>query len=341
LSTTSYQFMQFRGIADLERAMHTIALALPTDTELVVGIPRSGLLAASILALQMNLRLTDLEGLLEGRMLAKGFRATREADGRPRRVVVVDDSVNTGRELKRVREQIDAAGLDMDVTYAAAFVSRTAPDAVDIAAEVVDRPRVFSWNIMHRPEILARTCVDIDGVLCPDPHDHQNDDGPRYLEFLNDTRPLFIPSSPVRYVVTARLERYRPETERWLAARGIEYEQLVMMDLDDAEERRKVGGHARHKAAFYAESDTDLFIESDYGQAAEIAQVAGRQVYALDRKEMLYPSPGRALAAAPAAFARSATRTPPVQALLYGVRDRAPDPLLKLVRRARGRARRG
>jgi len=42
---------------------------------------------------------------------------------------------------------------------------------------------VFEWNALHHsnPE---RFCVDIDGVLCRDPTEAENDDGESYLEFL-------------------------------------------------------------------------------------------------------------------------------------------------------------
>ncbi|MGZ8650357.1 MAG: hypothetical protein ACXW08_17290 [Solirubrobacteraceae bacterium] len=52
----SYQHLNYRGLADLERALQTIALRLPRNVRLVVGVPRSGILAASVLALQLICR---------------------------------------------------------------------------------------------------------------------------------------------------------------------------------------------------------------------------------------------------------------------------------------------
>src|SRR4028119_1067470 len=71
--------MPYPGVDDLERAMHAVAVALPHDVDLVVGIPRSGLLAASMLALHLTVRLTDVAGLPRGR------RARAPARRRPRR----------------------------------------------------------------------------------------------------------------------------------------------------------------------------------------------------------------------------------------------------------------
>jgi uncharacterized HAD superfamily protein/orotate phosphoribosyltransferase len=315
MSVSSYQYLNYRGLNDLEQALHRISLTLPADVGLVVGVPRSGLLAASILALQLNLPLTDVEGYIAGRQLMTGRRTARTAPGgggQPR-AVVVDDSILTGGQFEKTRAAIEAAGRD-GVLHAAAFVTRESSGMVDAFGEIVPPPRIFAWNLLHHRELMARACIDIDGVLCLDPTEEENDDGPRYGAFLATARPLFVPSVPVKYVVTSRLERYREETARWLERHHVQYSELVMLDAD-AETRRRTGLHAHHKARFYTRSGTDLFIESDYGQAVEIAALSGRQVFALEHREMVYPSAGRALAAAPGAFARSVGQAPPLQAL--------------------------
>lgn len=303
--------------------MQVIAWQLPPDVGLVVGVPRSGLLAGSILALQLNLALTDLQGFLDGREIAVGKRPVRAGPGaRARRAVVVDDSIGTGSQFRLARAQVEDAGLSDGVLYATAFVTPQNRGLPDLYAEVVDDPRVFGWNLMHHPKLLSRTCFDIDGVLCVDPLDEENDDGERYTAFVRNARPLFVPSSSVGYVVTSRLEKYRWATEEWLRNLGIEYRELVMMDLESAVERQALAAHGRAKAEFYARSDAELFLESDYRQAAEIAERSGRQVYAMDRREMVYPTPLRAATASTGALLRSARAVPPAQALYWSARAR-------------------
>jgi len=308
----SYQHLNYRGVADLERALQTIALRLPRDVRLVVGVPRSGILAASVLALQLNLPLTDVAGYLEDRILVTGRRSLRTtAAPEGGRVLVVDDSVLTGDALREVKATLAAAGKGDQVLYAAPFVTRASREAVDFYAEAVEAPRAFAWNLLHHRQLLARACIDIDGVLSSDPLADENDDGPAYRKFLAGAQPLFIPSVPVKYVVTSRLEKYRSETEQWLSANQVEYSELVMLEGADAETRRRERLHAKHKADFYARSGTELFIESEYGQAVEIAARSGRQVFAVDRREMVYPTPARAMVTAPGPFARSVGRQPP------------------------------
>jgi len=341
----SYQFLNYRGMGDLELALQAIAVQLPPSVRIVVGIPRSGLLAATMLALHLNRPVTDVAGFLEGRLLATGRRPPRadgDGSGGPT-AVVIDDSVASGRQIDLTRQQIADTGRLGEVIFAAPFVSSSVADVVDLYGEIVEPPRAFAWNILHHPPLLERSCLDIDGVLCLDPDSESNDDGDRYRDFLRAAKPLFLPSAPVRYIVTSRLERYRSETEHWLAANDVQYSELVMLDLPDAETRRAQRAHAPHKADFYASSDTDLFVESDWLQAIQIAARAGRQVFAVDRREMVYPSPLAAAASAPAELWASVRREPPVRVLenrYRGLRMRVEAAARRAVPAARRRLRR-
>lgn len=296
--------MNYRSIADLHRAVVALLPRIPRDVDLVVGVPRSGLLAASMIALQLNRPLTDLRGLLERRLLQAGKRRAADRVEDPfesaRRVLVVDDSVRSGSAMREARQLLADARLPWPLTFAAIYVTPRCRDLPDLWAEEVPLPRVFAWNVMHHAW-LAKCCVDIDGVLCRDPLPEENDDGPRYARFLADAEPLMLPSVPVGWLVTARLEKYRAATEDWLARHGVEYRRLEMLDLPDAAMRREKGAHVPHKADAYARSRAMLFIESDPSQARQIAERAGRPVLCVTDQRMCYP---RSLAGNAAAVAR-------------------------------------
>lgn len=284
--------MNYRSIANLNQVIIASLPRVPRDIDLVVGIPRSGLLAANMLALHLNLPLTDMRGLIQGRLLQSGRRmgeARSDFFDTIRKVLVVDDSVNSGTAMRRARAELEAAGLDYELVYAACYVTDESRDLVDLWLEVVPTPRVFEWNVMHQT-LLENCCVDIDGVLCRDPSHEENDDGPRYIEFLENADPLFVPTVKIGALVSARLEKYRPQTEAWLAKHGIEYDELHLIDLPDAATRRAQGCHAKHKAAIYSRrKESMLFIESNSLQAQEIAKRSGRPVLCVDTRRMYYP----------------------------------------------------
>ena len=127
----------------------------------------------------------------------------------------------------------------------------------------------------------------MDGVLCVDPDPEENDDGPKYLNFIKTAAPLYIPSYKIRAIVTSRLVKYRAATEAWLRENGGQYAALVMLDLPTAEERRSQNCHATFKAdAYKKRTETTLFVESEERQAKEIAFLTGKKVLCLATDEL-------------------------------------------------------
>ncbi len=282
--------MEYRSYSDLHGCIGRNLYQVPADVDLIVGIPRSGLMPAASLAVSLNLPLTDLEGLLEGRLIKGGKRmGGDEAVFEYKKVLVVDDSVSTGEQMGKIRERLEGADLGCEILTAAVFVAPEKADVVDIHFEQVDQPRVFEWNMMNH-YLLPYSCVDIDGVLCRDPSEEENDDGDRYREFLLNVEPLHRPRRKIGWLVTSRLEKYRAETEAWMAKHGIEYEHLLMLDLPSKEERLRLGSHAKFKGSVYHKEDKALlFIESSVHQAPEIARIAGKPALCIDESRMYYP----------------------------------------------------
>ena len=290
--------MNFRSVAQLSDQILHWTHRLPHDIELVVGVPRSGLLAANLVSLYMNVPVADLDGFLEGRVLGQGWRGKQRLEARvdteeyfldtPRKVLVLDDSLLSGGAMRSVRERIEAAGLPHDISYGAVYVNPARLDEVDVYCEALHSPRMFEWNVMHHAG-LKSACLDMDGVLCRDPTGSENDDGPRYLNFLENASPYLIPSAKVGWIVTSRLEKYRDETEAWLAKYGVQYGELIMLDHPTAETRRQMRIHSVYKADVYRSIHSSLFIESSIKQSVEIATLAQKQVLCIDTMQIVYP----------------------------------------------------
>jgi uncharacterized HAD superfamily protein/adenine/guanine phosphoribosyltransferase-like PRPP-binding protein len=285
--------MHYRSIADLNETIARNIHRLPPDIDLVVGIPRSGLLAATLVSLTANVPMTDLDSFVAGKIFSSGITKRRAALDRTmsemRKVLVIDDSIKSGSAMATAKAKVTEAGITAEVIFAAVYGALAKHEQADFVFEVVPWPRLFQWNFMHH-DLLEQSCVDIDGVLCLDPTDDENDDGPAYARFLAEARPLYGPTRKIAYLVTSRLEKYRSQTEAWLAARGIQYDKLIMLDLPSKQERQRMGAHGSFKAEFYRRSDAELFIESEYGQAVKIAKLSGKPVLCLETHQMISPS---------------------------------------------------
>ncbi|WP_229666039.1 phosphoribosyltransferase [Wenxinia marina] len=268
---------------------------LPKDIDLVVGVPRSGILAANLFCLVTNIPMTDLDSFLEGKIYTSGVSPKRrEALDRGisdmRRILVLDDSINGGRAMLAARKRIEDAHLSDNVMMAAVYGAQPDHKEADFVFEVVARPRVFQWNLMHH-EVLERSCVDIDGVLCFDPTEEENDDGARYEDFISRALPLHVPTKRLGTLVTSRLEKYRTSTEAWLKKHRIEYGELVMLDLPSKAERQRLKSHGSFKGSVYRNSDAQLFIESEPAQAEAIARISGKPVFCVESQQMYYAEP--------------------------------------------------
>ncbi len=286
--------MNYRSVADMNDAIIFNAHRIPKDIDLVVGVPQSGLLAANLYSLFANIPLTDLDLLLAGRIYTSGHtknpsRLKNDLSGF-RRILVLDDSIGSGISMRDARDRIATAGLQAEFMFAAVYGAEAVHPEADIVFEQVAHPHAFQWNFMHHV-MLEKACVDIDGVLCIDPTDQENDDGAAYERFLSEARPLHVASRRIGWLVTSRLEKYRDRTEAWLRAQGIEYGELVMLDLPSKAERQRLGAHGSFKAGVYRECAATLFIESEDRQAQTIAQLSGKPVLCVETNQVHLPEP--------------------------------------------------
>jgi uncharacterized HAD superfamily protein/adenine/guanine phosphoribosyltransferase-like PRPP-binding protein len=287
--------MYFKSIDDLDRDIIKYLYKFQIDIDLIVGVPRSGLLVANMIALNINLPLVDLQGFIEGRIFESG--KTRRPENYEynlkniRKVLIVEDSICSGNSLSEVKKMINSAEIDksIDIIYFAAYIVEDKKNDIDFYLEICDLPRVFEWNIMHH-SIIDNSFLDLDGVLCIDPSKEVDDDGEKYIDFIKDVKPLFIPTKKINTIVTCRLEKYRDFTIEWLNKNNIKFNNLIMMNYNSKEERIRHGKHAEFKAYYYKKSNAELFVESNLSQAIDISKISKKPVYCLENRKMIYPN---------------------------------------------------
>lgn len=281
----------YKTYQDLSHTIRTNIYKLPENLDLIVGIPRSGMIPAYMIALCLNKKACSLDEYLLGINPHKGERALNEeliAD--KRNILIVDDTIHSGVSLNKVKERLKTKDTSHDIIYFCAIYARDESKLlVDYYFETLSLPRMFQWNYLNI-SWNSKSCFDIDGVLCVDPEPWQNDDGNKYRDFLINAKPLFIPTFKIKALVTSRLEKYRPETEYWLAKHNVQYEKLYMLDLPSKEERIRLKAHASFKAEIYKQiEDAEIFIESNPKQAQEIAMLAKKPAICVETDEFFYP----------------------------------------------------
>ncbi len=279
--------MNYRSISDLNNTILKNIHLISRDFDLIVGVPRSGMLPANLLALYLNLPYTDIHSFIKGYIYKSGARKQFFDSSDYKKILVVDDSIASGSALKECKNDLKEFETKFDIKYCIVYSTPEKRNLADYQLEEVATPRYFQWNIFNH-STLNKACFDIDGVLCQDPTNAQNDDGEKYKAFLLNASPLYIPGNNIGTIVTSRLEKYRKETEIWLKANGVKYNKLVMLDLPNMKARQKANNHAGHKAQEYQSNTYNLFVESDLRQAIKINKQTKKPVFCTESFEMIY-----------------------------------------------------
>ena len=271
---SEYQYITLR---QFQADCITFARKLP-PVQAIAGVPRSGLLAASLVALELNCPVIPLESLLEGCMPAvpvprRGRGNRVDPDGI---ILVIDDNCSSGRVIRSLRPR-----LHPDVKIGVIHGGEPA-DLVGIPLER-DVHRSYEWTILH-DDNAEYTLTDLDGVLCEDwTGGSELNDLPAYKRFLREAQPRRIPSYPLLGIVTNRMECYRHQTEEWLDRHGVRYGELLMSPHSTFGERDSAGDAASRKAAAYQRHEkARLFIESCGRQSREIKRLTGRPVLSIE-----------------------------------------------------------
>lgn len=278
-STEGQWHFIFKSYADLARDVDTWCKHMPPISG-VYGMPRSGLLLASMIALNLNIPLVGIKPYL-----------TREVVVQPsasRPILVVDDSCCTGDSFHKMKEMEQP---DMPLMYGCYLCNPQFSNLWDMVfLETGNCNQLMEWSTLHIP-FNKYTLSDLDGVLCEDwcGPETIGADQETYKDHLLHAKCLRRPTYPLLGIVTARLEKYRAETQVWLASEGIKYEKLYMAPFATAEEREKGDGFAGHKARVYGSlPDAHLFVESDPHQSEAITFRTGKPVLDWGSKRLLH-----------------------------------------------------
>lgn len=258
--TPVYPPMRWVSTAQLIRDSITLAGLLPADVTAVAGIPRSGMLPASVIATHLHLPLFQLTpgGGLSRLGHGRGGSLPQGLHGR---LAVIDDTVYSGDAMHRARIALGA----LRAVYGAVYVTHSA-GVVDLFVEEVKELHLLEWNLLNNgplaghaasPLFGAGVGLDLDGVICHDEHS-----GGKV------GTPYLLPRSvPAPLICTGRPEAQRAATEAQLRLWGVRWQRLEMFPGDTQPGWKDA---AAHKAWHYQRSALGFFVESCPQQAEAI-----------------------------------------------------------------------
>ena len=247
----------------------------------IAGVPRSGLLAASLVALELNVPMIPLESLLDGQLpdvpaLRRTKRDTYTGQGI---YLVIDDTCASGRKIDSIRPR-----LHPDVKIGVIQGSEHA-DYFGVRFDL-ELHQSFEWTLLHDDNAEFTLC-DLDGVLCEDWVGDECVEPDRYAAHIRNAKPLRIPSYPLLGIVTNRLAQHKQETACWLARHGIEYQTLIVSPWRTVVERNDNSQQNRKAACYLGCDHARLFIESSGREAREIKRLTSRPVFSVEDNALI------------------------------------------------------
>lgn len=270
--------MNYRTYADLIKASADLCSRIEPPSA-VIGVPRSGMLLASMMASNWNVSL-QMVGFT-GSSVTTGRRVLSGRGG-----LIVEDSVSSGNTIKNALEIVRRSAGWSDLKTVCAYVAPGSEGQVDFYHEVIPHPRVWEWNVFHSVAISLAGC-DIDGVVCPDPKTDELVDPDGYAKEILELPRIRRITYGVGAFVTSRLESRRSTTEAWLKQNDFKYGALIMSTHGSARMRRALGDYAEQKARAVKRLGLTWFVESSRAQANAIGSAAGVPVLCTDSNTMI------------------------------------------------------
>lgn len=289
--------MKYITLSDMASVIYKNIHKIPHDIDLVVGIPRSGMIAASIISEYLNRPLVDIDnfcgGCVDG---VGGCRLGYVKNRHTRKVLVVDDTVAGGTAMKFTRQKLEMFGDKYEFLFMAVYAEGEGFVNADFYLEDVRRftnggviPVLYEWNVFHHhAQLMAKCIYDFDGVLCIDPPSDYYDVA-AYENYIANAIPKITPSVTIGVICTYRIEKYRDVTMKWLEANGVECNELVMFPAHTRDERTNSGiSPVQFKADYYKNKAPwmILFVESSDNEARQIHELTGKPVLSVERNIM-------------------------------------------------------
>ena len=282
--------MKYITLNNLNDTIRNKLYLIPHDIDFVIGVPRSGMIVASILSEFINVPLIDINSFVSGCSPSGGDRLRMLNSSTTKKVLVIDDTTFSGKSMRETKKKLSNME-DYNFIYGVVYLEGDGgKDEIDLYLQDMRHKDegwynicLYEWNLFnHYPHVMSKIMWDLDGVFCVNPTQDSNEK--EYIDYIRNATPLFIPKVPLYKIVTYRCVKYQNETRYWLEKNGIKYNYLIMVNANDYIQRHLMcPSSAKYKAKIYKEdNNAQLFIESEKDQAEEIWKLSGKPVLCIE-----------------------------------------------------------
>ena len=280
----------------------TIQLLIPKLCEhklsTIIGLPRSGLIPASLCSTLLNLPLYSLSSnaIIPLNNLSNygGSRMSRYSpvNTEEGKIAIIDDTVWSGLAMSEIKRTLIAQKYDISkFIFSSVYSTEKGKENVDFYGKILNYPHILEWNFFNS-SFVSNSLFDFDGVFSPDvPVElctSSCDAG--YIDYITNVKPFYhrLPKLfNCKGIVTGRLEKYRDITEAWLEKYKVKYKNLTMFPTERAEQRdsNHIYEVSKYKAEQLSISDAKFFVESSQYESRLISEFSHKTVLSINTGE--------------------------------------------------------
>lgn len=239
----------------------------------IVGVPRSGMIAASQVAVFLGLPLYAYDERQGITPIRAGLRLQRKpATTVKEKLLVLEDSCASGASMGKAKARLSQESSHLE--FGAIYATPRTLELLDVWHRELPMPHWFEWNWPGSWYFNDKMSLgtDWDGILNRDFTPEEDDDGALYTKTMMGMTPqLVIKPIDIKFIVTARLEKYRPYCEYWLKRHGMKVQHLIMGPWATKQEREG-NCMGTWKAKMLAQHAVRLYVESCPTQARVISR---------------------------------------------------------------------
>jgi len=228
------------------------------DIDIIIGIPRSGLFVANIMAQKFAKPLSTPELFIKNQVWMSRRMPKKDKFVN---VLLVDDYVSKrGQAMTEAVDILKQYPFPINLTKASLIVTPFSKHLVDSYKKEVPPYSWLEWAFLHIKQVNV-VAYDMDGVLCEDIPPGVDADEGKYQQWICNAKSYMIPSYEIDFIISSRLEKYRPQTEAWLKQNGVKYKELILWDVPSKADRGN--NFVQFKIDALAKTQPGVFFESN------------------------------------------------------------------------------
>lgn len=281
--------INYRTIAQMNDVIRAYLPKLPWIPEVICGIHKSGMLAASLFSAHLNVPVLPFRALQANTTWvyagARSFIPSEEQHtylAASRKILVVEDAATTGDTIRAEQRSLDLEQLPSHkLFYVVVYGTKPKFGEVHDVIEVVEQKRLFEWN-WNNHTILKLSAVAMEGLLCHPPEPGLST--PEYVDYVKNAKPFILPRKGVGVIVSGRSEKFRQDTVQWLKRHGVKFGNLVMPTANIGEPQNAL---TFKKLQYSKLTDMAMFVEPDHEAAMLIHGFTNRPVLSVSTGQLL------------------------------------------------------